>query len=173
MATATHISLEQYLKTTYEPDAEYIDGEVEERNTGEYDHNVVQMALLLWFHRNAKEWNIRVVQEQRTRLTPTRVRIPDVSVFSRDLPIEQVFTQPQLIAIEVLSPEDHLARTQEKIDDYIAFHVPNIWIVDPKKRIGWDCGNGNWIRRERFEVSGSPIYLSLDELFRNLDLSEA
>ena len=27
---------------------------------------------------------------------------PDVSVFSRDLPIEQVFTRPQWIAVEVL-----------------------------------------------------------------------
>jgi Uma2 family endonuclease len=173
MATATHITLEQYLKTTYEPDADYIDGEIEERNVGEYDHSIVQMALLLWFHRKAKEWKIRVVQEQRIRLTPTRVRIPDVSVFSRDLPIEQVFTHPQLIAIEVLSPEDRHTKMQQRIGDYIAFQVPNIWIVDPKQRIGWDCSTGNWIRTKRFEVAGSPIYLSLDELFRELDLSEA
>jgi Uma2 family endonuclease len=177
MATATHITLEEYLKTTYEPDADYIDGEIEERNVGEYDHNIVQMALVLWFHRNAKEWKIRVVQEQRTRLTPTRVRIPDVSVFSRDLPIEQVFTHPQLIAIEVLSPEDRHSKMQQRIDDYRAFGVPNIWVVDPKQRVGWDCSDGNWIRcerfQERFDVAGSPIYLSLDELFRELDLSEA
>jgi hypothetical protein len=51
--------------------------------------------------------------------------------------------------------------------------VPNIWIVDPQQRIGWDCSTGNWIRTKRFEVAGSPIYLSLDELFRELDLSEA
>jgi Uma2 family endonuclease len=173
MAIATHITLEEYLKTTYEPDAEYIDGEIEERNVGEHDHNTVQMALLLWFHRNSKEWKIRVVPEQRTRMSSTRVRIPDVSVFSRDLPIEQVFTRPQLIAVEVLSPEDRHSKMQEKIDDYIAFRVPNIWIVDPKQRIGWDCSDGNWTRKERFELPGSPIYLSLDELFRELDAAEA
>jgi len=146
---------------------------------GEYDHNAVQKAILLWFARHEKEWRIRSIQEQRTRLSPSRIRIPDVSVFPRDLPIEQVFTRPQLIAIEVLSPEDRLVRTQEKIDDYIAFNVPNIWIVDPNKRMGWDCSSGNWIRTERFEakdrfkVDGSSIYLSLDELFRELDLAEA
>src|SRR5271168_586217 len=173
MATATHITLEQYLKTTYEPDADYIDGEVEERNAGEYDHSSALMALLLWFHRNAKEWTIRVVQNQRTRLTPTRVRIPDVSVFSRDMPIEQVFTHPQLIAVEVLSPEDRHSKMQQRIDDYRAFGVHNVWIIDPKQRIGWDCSSGNWIRKERFEVTDCPAYLSLDELFRDLDLSEA
>ncbi len=173
MATATHITLEQYLKTTYEPDADYIDGEIEERNVGEYDHNIVQLALTNWFNKYGRQWRVRAVQEQRTRLTSTRVRIPDVSVFSRDLPIEQVFTHPQLIAIEVLSPEDRHTKMQQRIGDYIAFQVPNIWVVDPKQRIGWNCNDGNWIRTERFEVAGSPIYLSLDELFRELDLSEA
>src|SRR5271157_1859766 len=179
MATATHITLEQYLKTTYEPDADYIDGEIEERNVGEYDHNAVQKAILFWFTRHEKEWRIRSIQEQRTRLSSTRVRIPDVSVFSRDLPIEQVFTHPQLIAVEVLSHENRHSKMQQRIEDYITFQVPNIWVVDPKQRIGWNCSDGNWIRterfevKERFEVAGSPIYLSLDELFRELDLSEA
>jgi hypothetical protein len=50
MATTTHISLEQYLKTPFEPDAEYVRGEVQERNVGEYEHNTVQRAILLWFH---------------------------------------------------------------------------------------------------------------------------
>jgi hypothetical protein len=62
---------------------------------------------------------------------------------------------------------------QQRIEDYITFQVPNIWLVDPKERIGWDCSSGNWIRRERFEVAGTPIYLSLDELFHDLDLSDA
>ena len=35
------------------------------------------------------------------------------------------------------------------------------------------ASDGNWTRKERFEVTGSPIYLSLDELFRELDASEA
>ena len=31
----THVSVEEYLKTVYEPDCEYVDGVVEERNLGE------------------------------------------------------------------------------------------------------------------------------------------
>jgi len=42
MATATRIPIEQYLTTSYEPDAEYVNGEVEGRSVGEYDHSVVQ-----------------------------------------------------------------------------------------------------------------------------------
>ena len=76
------------------------------------------------------------------------MRIPDVSVFGRELPIEQVFAYPQLIAIEVLSPEDRHSRVQQRDQEFIDFGVNNIWVIDPKKRIGWDCSDGNWIRKE-------------------------
>ena len=173
MATATHISLEQYLKTAYEPDAEYVDGGIEERNVGEYDHNAVQKSLLLWFSRQEKTWKIRCIQEQRTRLTDSKVRIPDISIFLRGQPVEQVFTRPPLVAIEVLSPEDRQSKVQEKIDDYRNFGVANIWIIDPVKRLGWDCSDGNWTRTERLAVAGSPVYLDIAELFRELDAAEA
>lgn len=172
MATATHIPLEQYLSTDYEPDAEYVDGEVEERNVGGYEHNLVQLALVNWFNEHGREWKIRSIQEQRTRLTPTRYRIPDVCVFRRGLPRESIFTQPQIVAIEVLSPEDKHSKIQERIEDFINFQVPNVWVIDPIRRIGWNCSDGNWIRQERFEVPGTPIYLSLGELFRRIDEEE-
>ena len=173
MAATVQISLEQYLRTPFEPDAEYVDGEVQERNMGEYEHNTVQRAILLWFHLHDKAWQIRTIQEQKTRLTFGNVRIPDVSVWRRDVPIQPVFDQPQLIAVEVLSPEDRHSRMQEKIEDYCKFQVPNIWIVDPIKRIGWDCSDGNWTRKERFEVADSPIYLDLCDLFKELDAAES
>jgi Uma2 family endonuclease len=173
MATATQVSLETYLATVYRPDVDFVDGVLEDRNMGEYDHNVVQMAILFWFHQHGKEWRIRVIQEQRTRVATTTVRIPDVCVFSRDIPIEQVFTKPQLIAIEVLSPEDRPARIDERLSNYRDFGVPNIWVVDPETRSGWDCSGGNWVRKERFEVANSPIYLFLPELFQKIDEDNA
>jgi Uma2 family endonuclease len=172
MTTSAQMSMTEYLHSTFEPDAEYVNGEIEERNVGEYDHNAVQKAMLLWFDLHDKEWRTRSVQEQRTRLRSGNVRLPDVSVFPRDLPIEQVYTRAQLIAIEVLSPEDRQSKVQERIADYIDFGVANIWFVDPKKRIGWDCTSGDWISKHRFEVEESPIYLSLDELFRQVDANE-
>jgi Uma2 family endonuclease len=173
MATATLISLETYLTTSYEPDCDFVDGMLEDRNVGEYDHNVVQMAILFWFHQHGREWRIRTIQEQRTRVASTRVRIPDVCVFSRDVPIEQVFTRPQLIAIEVLSPEDRHSRIEARMSNFRSFGVPNLWVVDPETRSGWDLSDGNWVRKERLEVAGSPIYLSLPELFAQIDEDNA
>jgi Uma2 family endonuclease len=173
MATATLTSLETYLTTSYEPDCDFVDGILEDRNVGEYDHNVVQMAILFWFHQHGREWRIRAIQEQRTRVASTRVRIPDVCVFSRDVPIEQVFTRPQLIAIEVLSPEDRHSRIEARMNNFRSFGVPNLWVVDPETRSGWDLSDGNWVRKERLEVAGSPIYLSLPELFAKIDEDNA
>jgi Uma2 family endonuclease len=173
MATATLISLETYLTTSYEPDCDFVDGALEDRNVGEYDHNVVQMAILFWFHQHGREWRIRSIQEQRTRVASTRVRIPDVCVFSRDVPIEQVFTRPQLIAIEVLSPEDRHSRIEARMKNFRSFGVPNLWVVDPETRSGWDLSDGNWVRKERLEVANSPIYLSLPELFAQINEDNA
>jgi Uma2 family endonuclease len=173
MATATLVSLETYLTTSYEPDVDYVDGVLEDRNVGEYDHNVVQMAILFWFHRHGREWRIRTIQEQRTRVASTKVRIPDVCVFSRDEPIEQVFTRPQLIAIEVLSPEDRHSLIDARLSNFRSFGVPNLWVVDPGTRTGWDCSDGSWVLKERFEVANSPIYLSLLELFAKIDEDNA
>jgi Uma2 family endonuclease len=172
MATTTYVPVETYLTTVYEPDVDYVDGELEERNVGEYEHNLVQKAILFWFHTHGREWSIRSIQEQRTRLTPTRYRIPDVGVFRRDQPREGIFTLPYLVAIEVLSPDDRHSRIQARIDDFRAFGVKDVWVVDPIKRVGWNCSSGNWIAQERFEVAGTPIYLSLTELFEKIDEDE-
>jgi Uma2 family endonuclease len=173
MATAARIPIEQYLTTSYVPDAEFVNGEVEERSGGEYDHNIVRRAILLWFHLHDKHWQTRTIQEQRTRLNSDTVRIPDVSVWARTVPIEPVFSHPQLIVVEVLSPEDRHSKMQEKVEDYRRFQVPHIWVVDPSQRIGWDCSDSNWIRTGSFAVEDSPIHLDLQQLFRELDAAES
>jgi hypothetical protein len=68
MATATHIPLEVYLRSEYEPSAEYVDGEILERPVGELDHANWQDAISTWFRNHAKEWNIRVFPELRVQV---------------------------------------------------------------------------------------------------------
>jgi hypothetical protein len=44
-AQATHVPVEVYLNTSWEPDAEYVDGIIEERPRGQYDHSSWQHAM--------------------------------------------------------------------------------------------------------------------------------
>ena len=45
MSTGTVVTLSEYLATSYRPDCEYLDGELLERNVGEWDHSRLQMLL--------------------------------------------------------------------------------------------------------------------------------
>lgn len=55
MPIAARIPIEQYLASCDEPDADFVRGEIEERNAGEYDHSTVQREILFWFYRHDKE----------------------------------------------------------------------------------------------------------------------
>ena len=45
MGGETLISVEEYLATSYEPDMEYVDGVLEERNAGDWLHSAVQFNV--------------------------------------------------------------------------------------------------------------------------------
>jgi hypothetical protein len=55
MATPVLIPVEEYLRTTYRPDCDYIDGEVKERNLGETPHATVQSLLAAIFLNRRQE----------------------------------------------------------------------------------------------------------------------
>jgi Uma2 family endonuclease len=53
------------------------------------------------------------------------------------IPDEEVFTSPPYLCIEIMSPDDTMASTQDRLDEYLQFGVPNIWVIDPWKHRGW------------------------------------
>ena len=165
MATTPLVAIEEYLATNYEPDCEYVDGVIEERNLGECDHVRLQTMIAVWFANHERDWNIRVIVEQRMRARLTRVRIPDVAIFRQDQPIEQVFTHPPLIGIDVLSPCDTLRKLEDRVNDFLDFGVEHIWIIDPQGPKAWVATRGQFTESgSRLEVPGTPIYLNLTEL---------
>jgi len=169
MATATQpITIEEYLLTSYEPDCDYVDGEVQERNLGELTHAEVQARLAQWFLNNAEEWNLRVGIELRIRVAPTRVRIADVALLSRSEPVEQVPTRPPLAVIEIISPEDRFSRYEQRIDDYRNMDIRHIWVIDPQTRRGFDCSSGSWIETASFAIENSPIRVDLSIILAEL-----
>ncbi len=129
---STAIPVEVYLRSSYEPDAEYVDGEIEERPVGEYDHAAWQAALVVYFRPHTLDWNIRVQPELRVQVAATRFRVPDITVLDRDEPIEQIVTQPPIAVFEVLSPDDVMARMLTKLADYERMGIPGIFVIDPK-----------------------------------------
>jgi Uma2 family endonuclease len=137
MATATQISVTEYLKTSYRPDRDYVDGEVLERNLGERDHSQPQALLAAYFLARRTEWGLWALTEQRVQVAQHRFRIPDVCVLRADAPYEQVVSAPPLICIEILSKDDSFASIVHRLDDYLAMGVANVWVIDPRLRRGY------------------------------------
>jgi Uma2 family endonuclease len=130
---ATLISVEEYLATSYRPDCDYVDGRIEERNLGEFDHSSLQTAVAAYFFARRKQWDITVVVEQRVQVSPTRFRVPDVCVVLGKT-TEQIFRAPPFLCIEILSPEDRMSRVEQRIDDYLAMGIRYVWVIDPATR---------------------------------------
>ncbi len=129
MATANlphSLTVEHYLSTTYRPDVDYVDGEIEERNWGEFDHGDLQTAVAVLLRMKQQEWAVRVVVETRTQVTSTRFRIPDVCVNLASLPRERIIRTPPLLCVEVLSPRDTLKAMRQRVQDFLDMGVPTI-----------------------------------------------
>src|ERR1700722_10705875 len=72
--TSTHVPVEVYLQSDYEHDCDYVDGEIEERPAGGWDHATWQKVLLLFFALREKQWKIFVQPELRVQISAKRYR---------------------------------------------------------------------------------------------------
>jgi len=160
------IPVEEYLHSSYEPDCDYVDGALIERNVGEKDHGKVQQELFYYLRQRRGEFGIFVIVEQRLRVSARRYRVPDLLVVAGPEPDEQVFTQPPFLCVEILSPEDRMSRMQEKIGDYFSLGVRYVWVIDPKTRKAWIYTPGQMqeVRDGFLRTEGPEIIVPMDEI---------
>jgi Uma2 family endonuclease len=168
MASTTHIPVAEYLQTSYRPDREYVDGEVRERNVGKFEHARIQALLAMWFGRHESAWAVMAVTEQRVRVSANRVRIPDVALV-RPGRHPDVVTDPPILAVEILSPDDTYSDTEERAADYLNMGIEAVWIIDPKTRTSRMCVGQAWTATQHLHVPGRAIYADLPDIFRYVD----
>lgn len=170
MAAATSlITVEEYLKTTADPDCEYVAGILEERPVGERDHAAWQEALLGWFRDHKHDWNIFVYPELRVQVASDRFRVPDVTLLSRSAPREQIVNHPPLAVFEILSPEDSMTRMLEKLADYERMGIGAIWVIEPAKPSYFQYSEGKLIPASTFQLPGTGFAVSLAEVEKLID----
>ena len=163
MGVGTLISEHDYLRASYEPDCEFEDGVLIERNVGTKDHGKLQRALIVYFHARRKSWNINVFPEQRIRIREGRYLIPDICIVSGPEPPEQVFQTPPLLVIEILSPDDRMLRVNDKVRQWRDFGVPYVWLIDPETLESelHDQRGGASLRDGVLRIPGTPIEVPL------------
>jgi Uma2 family endonuclease len=169
-ATTTFISVEEYLRSSFEPDAEYVDGQIEERPMGENDHSAWQKALCVWFENQAKEAQIRVRPELRVQVAPTTFLVPDVALLDRNRPVEKIATYPPVAVFEILSPEDTFKRVTVKCGQYHRMGIQTILVIDPDgPTYQYSAGSLRELVDRAFDLPGSTARFDLDEIQRLLD----
>ncbi len=120
MDVANLVTAGEYLATSFDPDCDFVDGVIEERQVGLKDHSALQNAIQIWFWQARARLQVRAFPEWRIKVSSNRYRIPDVTVVQAPTPSEQVLTTPPLLAIEILSPEDTFPKLQQRLDDYLS-----------------------------------------------------
>jgi Uma2 family endonuclease len=165
MQTRELISVREYLTTSYDPDCDYVDGVVEERNVGETDHSYLQTAVAAYFHTRRKEWGVCALTEQRVQVSPTRFRIPDICIVAGPKPQEPILLTPPFICIEILSPQDRVSRVRERLDDYVGFGVPHVFLLDPEVRKAWRWTTAGMTEISELRTESPDTLVPLEALF--------
>lgn len=164
-------TVREYLRTSWSPDREYVDGRIEERNLGEKEHSIIQRYLTVLFAIKRAEWGVEVFPELRTQTNARNFRVPDVLVVRAGEKFDRYITRPPLIAIEILSPEDTLRAMQGKAAEYRSFGIEHIWIIDPEPRLAYRYTSSGLelVQTGELTVPDTPIRVVLGELFAELD----
>ena len=153
------VSVEEYLSTAFRPECDYIDGEVVERNVGEFDHSRLQGLMTAYLVGREKLWGITTLSKRRVQVKPTRVRVPDIAVM-------RILRDPPLLCVEILSPDDRMVKVQAGVEDYLNFGVRCVWIVNPETRQGFVCTSESMVeaRDGVLRAAGTEIAVPLADL---------
>src|SRR5437762_1894337 len=106
------VSVEEYLSTNYEPDCEYVDGILVERNVGKRKHALWQVRLAAYFVAREAQWGIQTFSEWRMRISSTRFRIPDLTVMRQPWSSDDILQAPPFLVVEIWSSGDKQSELQ-------------------------------------------------------------
>jgi Uma2 family endonuclease len=171
LATAPIISVEEYLHSVYKPDVDLVDGVLEDRNVGEFDHYKLQRALLFLLAEGENKGGYFVVQETRMQVSPTRFRVPDTCLVSSEKLPNRIIHDAPLLCIEILSPEDRVTRLQRRCKDYLDMGVPEVWLFDPATRVAYVMRGDTMTeyREGSLTLESAKLEVALKDVFSILD----
>jgi Uma2 family endonuclease len=172
--TSILIPVEEYLRTTYRPDCDYIDGEVIERNMGEKPHARLQGFFNRLFANYEEEYSFETLVEQRLFISTKRYRIPDVMLVAVPNPDPLIVRTPPILCIEILSSDDRMSRIRERILDYAHIGVGTSWAIDPWRRTAYVAGVDGILHETESTLAlpGTPVSVAVSDIFAELDRLE-
>jgi Uma2 family endonuclease len=160
MATKALITPEQYLATQFEREPELVHGELVERPLPNLIHGRTQQRLAV--HLDGVGF---CCTEVRMRLAEDLYRIPDLAVFEGTGPTEIVPTSPPLLAVEISSPDDRLDAMLQKLEEYRAWGVSHIWLIEPELKRIHIYDRGSLTEVSRLELPQFGFAVTAEQVF--------
>jgi Uma2 family endonuclease len=163
-ASTTLISVEEYLRTSYKPACDYIDGVLRQKPMPTFDHANMELVVCNLINRFD---GFRAVPEQTVRIREGKYLVPDIAVQRLDELQRPYPIKPVHLCVEVMSPEDRFVDTVTKCGEYHAWGVEYCWIVDPDGQRCWQYDSGgrpNDVLADG-QITAGPIILSHADIF--------
>lgn len=160
-----HLSMEQYRRVIFRPDAHFVDGQIVARNLGDMLHGQTVGTLATAFHKFA-ESGVGARISLRLQVSPERIRVCDLVLLERAKDIEPIPSTAPLLCIEVLA-QDQTAETElASLADYRAMGVPNVWLLDPNHQRVYIFDEAGLHPSDQNELSlaGTQLRVKLSEL---------
>jgi len=142
MASLPHsktVTYEEWLRMPEVKREEVVNGEIRIMPAPSWKHGDVieNLFVLMLSQVDKREVRIRLAEfDLIIRRRPLTARIPDLAVFQVNTIVEQdgrIHSAPQLV-VEVLSPSNTRRERAEKLADYAALGVPEVWVLSPEAR---------------------------------------
>ena len=112
--------------------------------------------------------HIKVRPELRSSVTPTRFRLPDVTVMLAS-PGTKILWEAAFLIVEVLSEDDRMTRVMKRLEDFAAKGVPHIWVFDPSlsKMYIYLSGDLHEVKEHVIATDTPRLELTRDEVFQD------
>ncbi|MFN0107122.1 MAG: Uma2 family endonuclease [Bryobacteraceae bacterium] len=163
--TTTLMPVDEYLRLTCKPNCEYRDGVLTQKAMPTSEHSQVQFQVNTLIRTHFPQF--KAGPEQTVRLSESRYLIPDVAVQRTDRIQRPYPTEPIHLCVEVLSPDDRFSEVIAKCEEYQAWGVPMVWIIDPVNLVAWEFGSNRLLHEVPADgsLSAPEIAIPLAEIF--------
>lgn len=156
--------MDEYLRTSYEWEPEWVDGELVERALPNNNHAAMQAVIDHAVVDSQETSRLFARPGLRIRVAPDRWRIPDISIFADQKPSGD-YPSNVFSVIEIVSPADPARELNNKLEEYAAMGIPYIWVVDPEPKRLHRYLNGDLLRVPAIEFPERGFRLTAQELF--------
>jgi Uma2 family endonuclease len=167
MLAKTQIGVEEYLALVFpdRPEPDYVHGEVVERSMPTPAHAAIQIRLGILFAKLLDRVQLSLMSELQVQIEPGLFRVADFVVTRGPLPEGRYATEPALVVVEIVSPDDLYNNLIPRLEDYRRWGVPNVWLVDPLLKRLYAYTDAGLLRHPSLRLPEFDFEIASQELF--------